>query len=57
MKTYYIVFETDSGKHCRLKDTENNLDTLLGLIKEMADIEAEMSKKIIVYFWKEFTKN
>lgn len=53
MKTYYILYETTNSTHWRIRNTNNDLETSMGLIKEIEDLDKETGKEIIIVNWKE----
>ena len=53
MRTYYILYETTNSVHWRIRSTNNNLETDIGLLKEIEDLDQETGKEIIIVSWKE----
>jgi hypothetical protein len=53
MKTYYILYDTASSVSWRIRNTLNDLNTSIGLINEIKDMETELGKEIIINNWKE----
>lgn len=56
MKTYYIVFETNKSKNFRIRTTNNNLDSVCGLINEIERLEKELNTSIVITYWKKLNK-
>lgn len=57
MRTYYIVFEQYSSEGVMMswaiRNTENNLDTVMGLLEEIEALEHERNASVLLLSWRE----
>jgi hypothetical protein len=53
MNKYYIIFETNTAKHGKIKETVYDMNTFAGLIEIIYELEQEFkTKDILIHSWR-----